>query len=440
MRLVVQKFRGGCRALLLFGTAIGAALTAATPACAGGFYLQEQSVRGLGRANSGEVADQGPASLWWNPAAIGDGANGLSLGAAGIFPSGRVDDRGTTITYPGPVSLPVGGVADQRDPLQQGLLPDGAAAFGLGHHVAVGLAVTSPYSFTSHYPANGWQRYSALRTRLRTFDLQPSIAWSPVPMLSLGAALNAEYADAQLGNALPNLSPLLPDGQLQLKGNGWNYGWSAGAQLHAPGGIGFGIAYKSAITHKLSGTVAISGLLGPLAGSNMSASTTARFTTPWQLIVGARAPVGGALTLNAQVVRFGWSRFDAIRVAAPLNQATVENYRDTWSVAFGVDARVNPLLTLRAGIQFDQTPTRDGFRDARVPDGARADFNIGASLQATHALAVDAGAGYTHVGSSPIDRPELFYAGTPAQTGIATDGRQTNQRAVVLGLGARLGF
>ena len=38
-------------------------------------------------------------------------------------------------------------------------------------------------------------------------------------------------------------------------------------------------------------------------------------------------------------------------------------------------------LTLRAGIQIDPTPTRDATRDPRVPDGNRADFNIGASLQ-----------------------------------------------------------
>src|SRR5919199_1657852 len=62
---------GAERALLLFGTALGAGLTAAAPADAAGFYLQEQSVRGWGRANSGEVADRGPDSLWWNPAAIG---------------------------------------------------------------------------------------------------------------------------------------------------------------------------------------------------------------------------------------------------------------------------------------------------------------------------------------------------------------------------------
>src|SRR5689334_21594998 len=46
------------------------ALAAATQASASAFYLQEQSVRGTGRAYSGEVADKGVGSLWWNPAAI----------------------------------------------------------------------------------------------------------------------------------------------------------------------------------------------------------------------------------------------------------------------------------------------------------------------------------------------------------------------------------
>ena len=51
---------------------------------ASAFYLQEQSVKGAGRAFSGEVADQGPESLWWNPAAIAgqEGCAG-ALGASG---------------------------------------------------------------------------------------------------------------------------------------------------------------------------------------------------------------------------------------------------------------------------------------------------------------------------------------------------------------------
>ena len=433
--------RGGSgRALLLFGTAAGLVLTAARPAHAAGFYLQEQSVRGWGRANSGEVADQGPASLWWNPAAIGNGESGLSLGATAIFPSGRVRDQGTLIHRPGQPLAPVGGLAELRDPIQRGVAPNAAAALSLGHSLSLGLVLASPFSFASDYDPAGWQRYSGIRTRLFTIDVQPSIAWSPTPALSIGAGLNADYADALLSNALPNLSAALPDGRLRLKGHGWDFGWSAGAQLRAPHGLTLGIGYKSAITHRLKGNVQISGLLGPLAGSNVDAPTIARFSTPWQLAIGARAPIAAGLTLNAQVVRYGWSRFDRIHVGAPLNADTLENYRDTWSAAFGVDARASERMTLRAGIQLDSTPTRDASRDPRVPDGNRVDFNVGGSLKLGPALTLDAAAGYTHLEPSPIARDEHFYAGSAAQTDVLTDGRQLRQRVLVFALGGRIGF
>lgn len=428
------------RTMLLFGTGIALALTAAAPVQAAGFYLQEQSIRGLGRANSGETADQGPASLWWNPAAIGNGKSGISFGATAILPAGRVRDEGTLIHRPGQPLAPVGGPAELRDPLRRGVLPNAGAALALGRGVSFGLAVTSPFSFTSDYDPTGWQRYSATRTHLLTIDVQPSLAWSPTPALSLGAGLNAEHSDATLANALPNLSPLLPDGNLRLQGKGWDFGWSAGAQLRGPGGLSLGLAYKSAITHRLKGNVQISGLLGPLAASNFSSAATARFTTPWQLSVGARAPVGAGITLNAQVVRYGWSRFDRIRVGAPLNSDTVENYRDTTSVAVGVDAQASARLILRAGVQLDPTPTRDSLRDARVPDGNRADFNLGASLKVGGGLTLDAAAAYTHVDSSPIARAEHFFVGTPAQTDVLTDGRQLGQRVLILALGGRIGF
>ncbi len=61
---------------LLAGSASAAALVAgiggfSSAANAQAFYLQEQSVRGQGRAFSGEAADTGVESIWWNPASIG---------------------------------------------------------------------------------------------------------------------------------------------------------------------------------------------------------------------------------------------------------------------------------------------------------------------------------------------------------------------------------
>jgi long-chain fatty acid transport protein len=433
------------RALSLFGTAAGLALTAAPPALASGFYLQEQSVRGYGRANSGEVADQGPASLWWNPAAIGweeeDGAKlSASFGATGILPTGTVEDRGTQIVRPGAPPQPVGGGPLQSDPVQKGLLPSSAVALRLGDRLALGLAITSPYSFTSDYEETGWQRYSGIRTRLLTLDIQPSIAFAPTDWLSLGAGLNIEYSDAFLSNALPNLAPGSADGRIRLDASGWDVGWSAGVQLRPAPRVTLGLAYKSSVRHRIDGSVEISGLAGPLAGRNLEAASSARFRTPWQLTLGARAGIGESTFLNVQAVRVGWSKFDRIDLGPPLNSSIPEGYKDISSLAFGIDQGVGERLVLRAGIQFDATPTRDSTRDPRVPDGDRVNYTVGGSLRMGERLTLDAAAGLIVSGSGPIERDETFYAGTAAETRILSSGRVENSRVLVMALGGRLDF
>jgi long-chain fatty acid transport protein len=425
----------------LFGTSAAALLMAAGPASASGFYLQEQSVRGWGRANSGEVADQGPASLWWNPAAVGwDSGSSAAFGATFILPRGRVEDQGTLIDRPSAPPAPVGGAALQRDPVVKGILPGSAASLRVADGVTLGLAIASPYSFTTDYDPDGWQRYSAIRTRLVTLDIQPSIAVAPSEWLSVGAGLNIEYADAYLSNALPNLAPGSADGRLRLSGRGVDLGWSAGVQLRPAPNVTLGLAYKSAIEHKLDGTASISGLSGALASRNLETDVVCRFDTPWQLIVGARAGLTKKLVINAQAVRFGWSRFDRIDLGAPLNSFIAQGYRNSWSFAFGADADLSERLTLRAGIQFDATPTRDDRRDPRVPDADRVNYNVGASFRMSERMQLDAAAGLTDFRGSAITRDERFYAGTPAQVDVLTEGRTRGQRAIVVSLGGRLGF
>src|ERR1700712_1621918 len=110
---------------------------------AAGFYLEDQSARGTGRAYSGEGADQGPDSLWWNPASIaGLEHSEIDSNATGIFVWSKARDQGSTIDRFGNVSG-VGGRASDSNVVSNGLLPSAAAALRLDDHWAVGLAVTS---------------------------------------------------------------------------------------------------------------------------------------------------------------------------------------------------------------------------------------------------------------------------------------------------------
>ena len=426
---------------LVTATALTGAFGFAASANAQAFYLQEQAARAAGRAFSGEVADTGAASLWWNPASIAGSTEGeATISGSLILPRGEVNNTGTLIRRPGQAFAPVGGDASTRNPINNGVLPSGAISIPLGDRVAVGLAVTSPYSFTTDYPDTSWARYSALKTQLRTIDIQPSLAVAVTDWLRVGAGVNVEYTDASLANALPNVSAALPDGKQELKGDGWDLGWSAGFQMHNDV-VTVGMSYKSAIKHNLKGDLEVSGLVGPLAGSNLALSDIeANFYTPAQVIVGARFRLTDRFTLNGQGVHYGWSKFDAIRLGAPVNQAIPENYRDTWSIAGGFDYAASDKLTLRAGVQRTQTPTRDGERDARVPDSDRWNYAVGGSYQLTPSFALDAGANYVDFKDATIDRVTAAYPGTAAQTPILTSGELRNAHAFVLSLGGRLKF
>jgi len=428
------------RTLLKLSLATTAIAAFPAVAHADAFYLEAQSARGAGRAFSGEGADTGASSLWWNPASIAGVQGGAALSATGILPRGNVVDNGTLIARPGQAFAPVGGNGVSHNPIDKGVLPSGAIAYPLGDRVAVGLAVTSPFSFTTDYPADSWARYSADKTRLRTVDIQPSLAVAVTDWLRVGGAVNVEYTDATLSNALPQVLASLPDGRQELSGDGWDLGWSAGMQMHNDV-VTVGVSYKSAIRHDLKGDLAVTGLVGPLATSNVTVSgARASFYTPSQVIVAGRVKALPALTLDAQLVAYGWSKFDAIRLGSPLNVAIPEGYRDSWSLAGGLDYNLSSRATLRAGVQRTITPTVDGARDARVPDANRWTYAAGGSYQLTRHIAIDAAASYVDFADAAIDRVTAAYAGTAAQTPILTNGSLRDASAVVLSLGGRLSF
>jgi long-chain fatty acid transport protein len=435
------------RKLALLTATLGAL---ATQAHASGFYLQEQSVRGTGRAYSGEVADQGPASLWWNPASIGRPAKDAAgmpepraieayAGVHAVFVDATVSNTGSTITYPGGTTLPVRGEARGFDPIQKGVVPNLAASMPIGERFTIGLSLAAPYNFTTKYRRQSWARYDGLESRLTTADFELIGAMKVNEWLDLGVGVDAQYTDAKLSTASPNLSPLLPDGVQQLSGDGWDYGWTVGAQAHFTN-LSFGASYRAAIDHKLDGRVFVGGLLGPLAAGNAEVDGKAAFSTPWIATLGARWKVTDKLTLNGQVQRVGWSEFDAIRIkTAAGNQALAQNYNDITSGAVGADFAVNDRLTLRAGVAYDPTPTPDAERTARVPDGDRWLYAVGATGKLSESTQIDAGLAYIAFSDSDVHHDTTFYGGTPAAVNTALRGVVIG-KGYVMSLGVRTRF
>lgn len=410
------------------GLALTTALLAgvAAPAMAGSFYVQEQSTRAQGRANAGVGADKGVQSLWWNPAAIAGTQREVYVGAHGLILDSDVDDRGSSLTYnvptPGGVvsrTAPVNGDPHVHEVVESGIVPNFAVSMPIGDRFNVGLAVQAPYNFTTKYEQPDFARYDALTSELRSANVSLVAAMTVTDWLDVGVGFDAQYAKATLSSALPNVSAavLAPgyvvapssDGRNQLEGDGWDYGWNAGAQMHF-GKLDLGVSYRSKIEHELEGAVNISGLTGTLAANNVSADGVASFNTPWYATVSARYAVNDRLTLNAQVNQIGWSEFDAIRVSfgATGRSTIVQDYDDVTTGAIGFDYKIDPSMTFRAGLGYDPTPTPDANRTARIPDGDRWLYAAGLS-KTVGAMTLDGAVTYIDIDTAAINDTRDVY-------------------------------
>lgn len=411
----------------------------AAPAFAGSFYLQEQSVRGAGRAFSGEAADRGTGSMWWNPAAIARSGRELSFGMHAIRIDSEVKNNGSYVTYPGGANVPVVNPRNTEvDPIESGLVPNFAFSTPIGDRFAVGVSVAAPYNFTTKYEPGSFARYDALTSELRSGDASLTVAYQVNDWLDVGAGVNAQYVKAKLTSAMPSVSPLLPDGSSSLEGDGWDFGWNVGAQVHK-GPWDFGLSYRSAIEHELDGDVNIV-LTGPLAPNSVATGGMASFNTPWFASASVRYAVNDKLTLNAQVNRIGWSEFDAINVEYPNGGDSIhQDYKDVTTGAIGLDYAFSDKTTLRAGVGYDPTPTRDSLRTARIPDADRWLFSVGGSTEVTEGVTFDAGLTYIAFSDSEIYDDRTFYAGTPAAVTSHLRGTAEGS-ALVASLGARWAF
>lgn len=364
------------------------ALTAG-PVHAAGFYIQEQSVSGLGSAFSGSVTNlRDPSTVYFNPAGM-TRLPGTRVQAAAhlLVPKSDLRDTGTTIDANGPGA---GGVIDIDDhptfsysgnggnPYDPTPVPNGFMSHELGNGWWVGLSVTAPFGLGNEYE-NGWfGRYDSMKTHLKIMDIQPSIAWRANDWLSLGGGLNFQRAEAELTSTVTNF---VTEGTSSLEGEDYSAGYTLGAQATPWSGGTVGLGYHSPVSHELSGQLNVSGV----AGLNERSKASAKLRLPDYATLGVAQQLDAHWTLQAQATWFGWNRFDTIRaVRSNGTEASniQQNYQNTWAFAIGAEYRMDDKWTFRAGVQFDETPTVDEFRTSRTPDGDRTWVSVGA----THAL------------------------------------------------------
>lgn len=414
---------------------------------ASGFQLIEQNASGLGNAYAGQAASaQDASTIYFNPAGM-TRLPGRNLVFAGhlIKPSVSFNNTATTAAAStsggtGPFALNGNG----GDAGSLAVIPSAYLSWQLTSQLFAGVGVSVPFGLKTDYDSTWMGRFHALKSEIKTININPSIAYKVNDTLSFGAGLNYQHVEAELTKAV-NYSFVGQsigvgagvEGSNKIEGKDNTWGFNLGVMINPSSNTNIGLAYRSAMNFKLSGNVAYFGrpaaLNTAIAGGFGAAVATSAFNqvgdSPITADLKLPATFSAALKhqINSQwdvLTDATWTQWSSLKsldimrnTGAPLESTPFE-WRDTWRVGLGFNYRASDAWTVRAGVAYDQTPTSNTYRTPRLPDEGRTWLAVGGQYKVSKAGAIDFG--YAHIF---MKSPSIALTGLPAISAAAALGR-----------------
>lgn len=378
-------------------------------AFASAFQLTENSAQGLGRAQAGGPATLGDCSaVVNNPAAMSDFTTQCVAGiVSAINFSAKFHGSGQD-AFGNPLTGGNGGDGGTTKPV-----PAAYYIRPINEQLALGVGLSAPFGFQTEYDDRWVGRYQGVKTKLESPALTFAASWKLNDELSLGASFIAQRTSATLVQdidfgailAKPTGGALLPqeaDGQGGLKGDDWGYGFGLGALWKPTANDRFGINFHSQIDHTLSGDgtfLVPSNLVPLLGGAFVNTKGRADLNTPWFVNLGWWHTFNEQFSFGVNASYTHWSSFKNLTIVYdnPKQPNSYEDfsYKSTWFTSIGGDYKLDDHWTLRGGLAYDETPTRDATRDPKVPDNSRFWVSIGAGYKYSDNLRIDAS--FTHL-------------------------------------------
>ena len=391
--------------------AIAIALAMASQATLGaGFAIIEQSVSGFGNAFAGAAASAEDAStIFFNPAGLTRVDRQLVLAGHVVVPRAKFTDQGSTIVTGAALTGGNGGDAGVT-----ALVPNFFYAHPLANGIRLGLGIHAPFGLATEYAPDWVGRYHAVKSELRTVNINPTVALRLNETISLGFGLSAQYIEAELSNRIdfgtigalsgvPGLSPQNNDGSVTLKGDDWGYGFNLGILFTPSEATRVGIAYRSRIRHTLKGRADFENAPATLvAATGRFVDTGVRSSVKLPDMVSASIAhrIGTRALLLADATWTRWSTLQELRFRFDNpNEAdgvTTLDWKNSWRYSVGLSYRWSERWTLRTGIAYDQTPIPNAQRRTpRIPGEDRRWVAVGASYHPSRNLRLDVG--YAHL-------------------------------------------
>ena len=433
----------------LLGLALLGGLMTTAPVQAGGFSTPTYGAPGWGRAfGGGSLFKNDPSSAYNNPAAMAfvDQAvvqQTVDYARVKIKYSGQAYDyagnpASNTAVMPDGSFDPSTAVVNNNDGGQGGFtawLPTGFLVIPMGDRFAFGLSQVVPQGMRTTWNENSKFRDFAVDTKIETVGLTGSLSFKVRDDFSIGGGMIVQRSQGfvcqnidlfSAASVAPGLgNGAFPSGVgsalMRVKVDNVSVGWFTGVVWKPTEQDSLGLNYHAKIKNKMTGKYNIradvlnNGLMtdDTVFGTGKTLVETAYpglklypngANASTQLDIPATAAIdwvhqfNDRWTLGVSAMWTQWSSFKDLTLKSEGSTivAIPYNYRDAWMYSVGGDFRATDELTLRAGVAYDQTPTRNSTRDPRIPDGDRyfASLGAGYDIKAIPGLSLDAA--YSH--------------------------------------------
>jgi len=355
---------------------------------ASGFSIYEQGNRATGMAGAFIARANDATALFYNPAGI-SGLQGFTLSAGATAISAQ-------FAFTGPDIFDAQFYTKAKP---ENFYPFHIyGTYRISKTLSAGIGLFSPFGLASSWgsAAHPWVgRQLATQTELQSLFINPSLAYRISERLSVAAGISLVWSKVKLGKSV-FFTPRSIFGESSLTAQANGFAFNLGLQYTPFEGLHLGMVYRSNTLLEFKDGDAT--FTFPDQGNdtlNQEISTyfpqktkgSANITLPDMAGIGLAYDFTKNMSFEFDIVRMGWHSYNKLRItfkdpiAGKRNSTSIRNYKDAYSLRFGLEYRVMPWLTVRSGYFWDQHAVPEAYVEPSLPEGDRHNYTLGFTYQ-----------------------------------------------------------
>ncbi len=363
-------------------------MVAASPALAGGLYIQEFATPSDGTAGAGAGAVARDASTaFHNPAGMTRLDDHETMLGGGLFFGNIRFDADDDTPFPGSNGGNQAGVAP---------ILGSHYVHWLSDRWRIGGSLVA-ISGSALDPGDDWAgRFQLEEVGFLTMTANPSIAYRVNDWLSLAASGYVTYGTLDQDAAIPGGGKVELDGLDDVAGS-----WGLSALFEPSERTRLSATFVDEIELDLSGDIDITPL-----GASAGIDTTIPLARNVRL--GVYHEVNDQWAVLGSVSWEDWSALENQTVSVRRGSVTIDRgWKDTWGVGAGLEYRPDDLWLWQAGVRYDSSPVDSDHRTADLPIDRQWRLAVGFQRALSETTTVGGAFTYANYGSARIRNETL---------------------------------